>query len=114
MKKRLLILSTLIIFTLSIIVIIFFSYDKKNVSYALKVPESLAIYIFNEETNKYDKKTSIVPHGYELNSDKSYCESGGEVINYNAYEEYVNYALATGDKCHLYFDRYLPEGYTKL
>ena len=63
----------------------FFSYEKKNVSYALKVPEGLAVYIYNDSTQKYEKK-SKVPHGYALNESKTYCESGGEVINYNIYK----------------------------
>ena len=113
-KKVITFLSLLIVFTLSIIVIIFFSYDKKDRDeYSLKVPESLAIYIYNEKTEKYERK-SEVPHGYELNTSKSYCKSGGEVVNYDSYHEYVNYALATDDRCYLYFDIYLPEGYTKL
>ncbi|MBQ6840579.1 MAG: hypothetical protein IJO63_05070, partial [Bacilli bacterium] len=59
-KKVITFLSLLIVFTLSIIVIIFFSYDKKDRDeYSLKVPESLAIYIYNEKTEKYERKSEV-------------------------------------------------------
>lgn len=68
----------------------------------------MAIMIKGSGSNTYkSSSSSAVPKGsYLLNYEKTYCENGGSVLNYNSSTGKISISTLGADKCYLYFDYY--------
>ncbi len=68
----------------------------------------MAIMIKEGGSNTYkSSSSSAVPKGsYLLNYEKTYCENGGSVLNYNSSTGKISISTLGADKCYLYFDYY--------
>ncbi|MDD5865624.1 MAG: hypothetical protein PUD07_03990 [bacterium] len=110
--KKIIILSSLILFLLVVISIIY-SF-KGN---ALKTNESslnkkLAIYVKGDGATKYTAQSSIPTGYYILNTSKTFCENGGTVSNYDNNAGTVLFTTLGSDACSLYFDYETPADVT--
>ena len=67
---------------------------------------SLAIMIKENGATEYTKSSSnSIPIGdYVLNEEKTTCENGGEISDYNSATGKIKISLLGADKCYLYFD----------
>ena len=70
--------------------------------------DTMAIMIKESGSNTYkSSSSSAVPKGsYLLNYEKTYCENGGNVLNYDSSTGKISISTLGADKCYLYFDYY--------
>ncbi len=105
MKKRVILLLSGIVICFAIL----FSFQKNN---NLKKKDTntksslMAIMIKAEGATEYTKSSSnSIPIGdYVLNEEKTNCENGGKISDYNSATGELKMALIGTDKCYLYFD----------
>lgn len=71
--------------------------------------QSLAIMVKLDGATSYTKSTSIPAGDYNLNSEKTTCENGGVISDYNNSTGKIKMSLVGADKCYLYFDAILDE-----
>lgn len=71
--------------------------------------QSLAIMVKLDGATSYTKSTSIPVGDYNLNSEKTTCENGGVISDYNNSTGKIKMSLVGADKCYLYFDAILDE-----
>ena len=107
MKKRFILLITGIIICLGIL--FYFQVSNKNTLKESTVEtknNSMAIMIKEDGATEYIKSSSnSIPIGdYVLNEEKTTCENGGEISDYNSATGKIKISLLGADKCYLYFD----------
>lgn len=70
--------------------------------------DTMAIMIKDSNSNTYKKSslTSVPKGSYLLNYEKTYCENGGSVLNYDSSTGKISISTLGADKCYLYFDYY--------
>lgn len=70
--------------------------------------DTMAIMIKESGSNTYKSSSSpAVPRGsYLLNYEKTYCENGENVLNYDSSTGKISISTLGADKCYLYFDYY--------
>ena len=107
MKKRIILLVCGIVGCLGIL----FSFQLKNKNNLQEnniknKNGSLAIMIKENGATDYTKSSSnSIPIGdYILNEEKTTCENGGKISDYNSTTGKIKMALLGADKCYLYFD----------
>ena len=107
MKKRFILLITGIIICLGML--LYFHVSNKNTlkeSNAETKNSSMAIMIKEGGATEYTKSSSnSIPIGdYVLNEEKTTCENGGKISDYNSATGKIKISLLGADKCYLYFD----------
>ena len=107
MKKRFILLITGIIICLGIL--FYFQVSNKNTLKESNVEtknNSMAIMIKEDGATEYIKSSSNeIPIGdYVLNEEKTTCENGGKISDYNSATGKIKISLLGADKCYLYFD----------
>ena len=107
MKKRFVLLITGIIICLGML--LYFHVSNKNTlkeSNAETKNSSMAIMIKEGGATEYTKSSSnSIPIGdYVLNEEKTTCENGGKISDYNSATGKIKISLLGADKCYLYFD----------
>ena len=107
MKKRFILLITGIIICLGIL--FYFQVSNKNTLKESNVEtknNSMAIMIKEGGATEYTKSSSnSIPIGdYVLNEEKTTCENGGKISDYNSATGKIKISLLGADKCYLYFD----------
>lgn len=65
---------------------------------------SLAIMVYDDDTDRYVKRDAIPKGMYILNEEKTGCSSGGTITDYDSRLGTVKYNLNTSDECYLYLD----------
>ena len=110
MKKRFILLITGIIICLGML--LYFQVSNKNTLKENNVENknnSLAIMIKENGASDYTRASSNnIPIGkYKLNEEKTNCENGGKISDYNSETGKIKMSLLGADKCYLYFD-YVP------
>ncbi len=107
MKKRFILLITGIIICLGML--LYFQVSSKNTLKENNVEnknDSMAIMIKEDGEEEYIKSSSnSIPIGdYVLNEEKTTCENGGKISDYNSATGKIKISLLGADKCYLYFD----------
>lgn len=77
---------------------------------------SIAIMIKENGATEYTVSSSnSIPVGdYVLNEEKTICENGGKISDYNSETGKIKMSFLGADKCYLYFDYELPFGYISI
>lgn len=101
MKKIILIVGLILIINLPIFIII---NNKTNKNSTQNIKNAISIMVYDNNANEYIRQSDIPKGSYVLNKEKSKCQSGGEITNYNSVNGTVSYSLAQADVCSLYFD----------
>ena len=116
MKKKILLISSILL-TLSItIIIIFNSMDNKENNIISNIEKDKQVINSNMITMMYEtesgsgiyeetKDTTWPESGYIFNENLSGCENGGE-LEYNSINKTVNLLSNKSDRCYVYFDKY--------
>ncbi len=107
MKKRFILLINGIIICLGIL--FYFQVSNKHTLKESNVEtknSSMAIMIKEDGEEEYIKSSSnSIPIGdYVLNEEKTTCENGGKISDYNSATGKIKISLLGADKCYLYFD----------
>ncbi len=76
----------------------------------------IAIMIKENGATEYTVSSSnSIPVGdYVLNEEKTICENGGKISDYNSETGKIKMSFLGADKCYLYFDYELPFGYISI
>ena len=116
MKRKILLLSGVLL-TLSLVTIIFFnSIDNKENNIISNINKNEQVINSNMITMMYEtesgsgeyvetKDTTWPESGYIFNENLSGCENGGE-LEYNSQNNTVNLLSNSSDRCYVYFDKY--------
>ena len=116
MKRKILLLSGVLL-TLSLVTIIFFnSIDNKENNIISNINKNEQVINSNMITMMYEteagsgeyvetKDTTWPESGYIFNENISGCENGGE-LEYNSQNNTVNLLSNSSDRCYVYFDKY--------
>ena len=116
MKRKILLLSGVLL-TLSLVTIIFFnSIDNKENNIISNINKNEQVINSNMITMMYEtesgsgeyvetKDTTWPESGYIFNENLSGCENGGE-LEYNSGNNTVNLLSNSSDRCYVYFDKY--------
>ena len=116
MKKKILLISSVLL-TLSIVTIIIFNnMDNKENNIISNVEKDTEVINSNMITMMYEteagtgiyeetKDTTWPENGYIFNENLSGCENGGE-LEYNSINNTVNLLSNKSDNCYVYFDKY--------
>ena len=116
MKRKILLLSGVLL-TLSLVTIIFFnSIDNKENNIISNINKNEQVINSNMITMMYEtesgsgeyvetKDTTWPESGYIFNENLSGCENGGE-LEYNSENNTVNLLSNSSDRCYVYFDKY--------
>ncbi len=116
MKRKILLLSGVLL-TLSLVTIIFFnSIDNKENNIISNINKNEQVINSNMITMMYEtesgsgeyvetKDTTWPESGYIFNENISGCENGGE-LEYNSENNTVNLLSNSSDRCYVYFDKY--------
>ncbi len=117
MKKRFILLVCGIVACLGIL----FSFQLKNKNNLQEnniknKNGSLAIMIKENGATEYIKSSSnSIPIGdYVLNEEKSYCKNNGKIGDYDSSLGKVSFSFIGTDKCYLYFDYKVPDGWKTI
>lgn len=108
MKKiNLIIIAIILCFSILTTIKIRNSNQKITINNSKKNSGTMAIMIKESGSNTYKSSSSSVPKGsYLLNYEKTYCENGGNVLNYDSSTGKISISTLGSDKCYLYFDYY--------
>lgn len=107
MKKRVILLINGIIICLGILIGIKYGVDSKIEKKSTNGKDNfIAIMVKEEGATSYKKYTSSgLPKGdYILNEEKTTCENGGKISDYDSSTGKIKASLLGDDKCYLYFD----------
>ena len=100
-------LLVLLLFVMLSVVLITFISAKNNFDIKsnnnMQNSKNISIFVF-DGTDYVAQDTVPVGEVYSLNDEKTYCENGDIVIDYDAVNGIVKYVLNGSDKCALYFD----------
>ncbi len=118
MKKKIIYLSVILVLVISLITLssIYKSKDNKYKKEYNTIPKGMAIMIKEEGATDYTKSTSKdIPKGnYVLNEEKTHCENNGKVTNYNSATGKISLNFIGSDRCYLYFDYEVPDGWKTI
>ena len=109
-KMKLNLFAILIICSLTIIGI----YNNKTKISKLQLKKGLAIMVKEDGSSNYVNSNSIPKGDYVLNEEKTICENGGKVSNYDSATGQVAFNFLGSDRCSLYFDYKQTPGYLKI
>lgn len=104
MNKRIIVIITFLILLITSI-LLFFSNTKNLHEYELANRNTVAVLIYNEETEQYIKQNSIPSGDYELDEELSYCTNRGEILDYNSTLALVNTFIKSSSECYFYFKK---------
>lgn len=99
-----------IIFTILLTVSFLYTYNLLNKEDKVE-KSSIAIMVYDENTNDYVKRETIPSGNFSINKEKTTCLSGGVVSNYESLGT-VNYTFNTADECYIYIDLFKSAGDT--
>ncbi|MDD5864962.1 MAG: hypothetical protein PUD07_00500 [bacterium] len=105
MKKNKLLCCIILLIIVCLITIFLFKknyYVSKNE--IIEKNKGYAIYVKESGSNNYTMQNSIPKGNYSLNLEKTICENGGTVSNYDKTNGTVLFTTLGSDKCTLYFD----------
>ena len=118
MKKKIIYLSVILVLVISVITLssIYKSKDNKYKKEYNTIPKEMAIMIKEEGATDYVQSNSKdIPKGnYVLNEEKTYCENNGKVTNYDSSSGSVSINFIGSDRCYLYFDYEIPDGWKTI
>ena len=118
MKKKIIYLSVILVLVISLITLssIYKSKDNKYKKEYNTIPKGMAIMIKEEGATDYTKSTSKdIPKGnYVLNEEKTHCENNGKVTNYNSATGKISLNFIGSDRCYLYFDYEVLDGWKTI
>lgn len=99
-KKKMYTISGLVLICLIIIIEL---YNTKLIN-KNNIKNNLAIMVKEDGATEYSSVTSIPKGDYIINEDKTICENGGKISNYNNTTGQVKFNFLGSDRCTLYFD----------
>ena len=118
MKKKIIYLSVILVLVISVITLssIYKSKDNKYKKEYNTIPKEMAIMIKEEGATDYVQSNSKdIPKGnYVLNEEKTHCENNGKVTNYDSTTGKISLNFIGSDRCYLYFDYYIQEGWETI
>ena len=93
-------------------ILFYFQIDNKNILKESNVEtknRSIAIMIKEDGETNYILSSSnkILVGKYKLNEEKTICENGGKISDYNSKTGKIKMSLLGADKCYLYFDYFV-------
>jgi len=103
-NKKIIITSCMLFIAFAFSLVIFNSYYDKNVSKldsSSKLPDGISVFVDNGDG--YKKSSNIPVGNYVLDEEKTYCEGGGKVSNYDSAVGTIKYTVSGQDECGIYF-----------